>query len=641
MKNYYFFLCLIVCTFFSSCDEDEKETIPPVVTITSPSASGKLLKTVTIAASATDDSGIASVKILVDDTLLEEFAEGEVSHEWNTETASDGAHTITVIATDRVGNEGSATLAVEVFNDKKAPVVTIATPATQPFVKSTVKISGSVTDDSALESIKIYAGDALLTTITNSNSFSFDWDTKTIADGNHTIKVTAVDNRGNEASAISQVKVYNYFVTLNVVNPNVPSHVVLWYLISKYDGTLIQAKPYVAGESKIRFETPDNFNPDERYVFTSFQHIGKFEGYSIQSNLFAEAGFKPGEIKVTPNHSYSSSTTNDLIGYHTMKIADASPYQYHYVKGVNMYSTTQQGSTMSIDMGMYTSDNNSLNPTVALLRNADEAPRFKSFTGLQVGATTQTAFDDFTPMVGNRIAAAADATYTYDGVYGVTGSNYTETNLVWTYSSFLSPAKAHYLYHPSGGFSEYIFSAQEGAPSSNNFHMHIGAQAPSTFMRSNAAVSSYSKQNRTVNFQTTGVYDLAHLSGSHNEGIGEDFRVYYWSLQWPDGINQSITLPQLPAALAAYNFPDLNTIAFSNANFFDYVGFDGWEAVKNYINSNPGGNLFSVSKDYVSKSVKLPSTGGRMKEDSFSETHKLMLQTGKQMGLMPMYYKER
>lgn len=642
MKNYYYFLlCLIVCSFFSSCDEDEKETIPPVVTITSPNASGKLLKTVTIAASATDDSGIASVKILVDDTLLEEFAEGEVSHEWNTETASDGAHTITVVATDRVGNEGTATLEVEVFNDKKAPVVTITTPATQPFVKSTVNISGSVTDDSSLESIKIYAGDVLLTTVTNSNTFSFDWDTKTIADGNHTIKVTAVDNRGNEASATSQVKVYNYFVTLNVVNPKVPSHVAIWYLISKYDGTLIQAKPYVAGETKIRFETPDNFNPDEHYVFTSFHHIGKFEAYAIQDYFFAEAGFKPGEMNVTPSHTYGSSTTNDFMGYHIMKIADVPAYQYLFLKGVNMYSPTQQGAALSIDMGMYASDNNNLNPTVALLRNADEAPRFKGFTGLQVGETTQTDFDDFTPMVGNKIPAPADATYTYDGVYGVSGSNYNETNVVWSYSGFMSATKSHYLYNPSGAFSEYIYSAQEGAPTSNDYYMYIGAQAPSSFKRSTATVSSFTKQNRTLNLQTTGVYDLVILSGSLNEGVGEDFKVNYWSLQLPDGANHSITLPQLPAVLASYNFPDLNTIAFSNASFYDYNGFSSHEAVKNYISSNPGGSLFSVAKEYVSKSIQLPSPGGRLKEDAFIQTHKITLQTGKQMGLVPVYYKEK
>lgn len=641
MKNYYFFLCLIVCTFFSSCDEDEKETIPPVVTITSPSASGKLLKTVTIAASATDDSGIASVKILVDDTLLEEFAKGEVSHEWNTETASDGAHTITVIATDRVGNEGSATLAVEVLNDKKAPVVTIATPATQPFVKSTVKISGSVTDDSALESIKIYAGDALLTTITNSNSFSFDWDTKTIADGNHTIKVTAVDNRGNEASAISQVKVYNYFITLNVVNPKVPSHVELWYLISKYDGTLIQAKPYVAGETKIRFETPDNFNPDERYVFTSFQHIGKFEGYAIQNYLFAEAGYMPGEKNITPSHTYGTSVDDPFLGYHTITITNVPAYQHVFMKGVSFASYTQQANQLSIQMGMYTSSNNNLNPTIGLLRNTDEVPRFKSFTGLQKDGITQTSFDDFTPMVGNKIAAAAGAEYTYDGVYGVNGSNYNESNTVWTYSGYMGATKSHYLYHPSAGFPEYIFSAQEGGMGLNEFYMHVGASAPSTFMRTNAAVSSYNKQNRTLNLQTTGVYDLAIVSGNRNEGAGDNLTVHYWSVQLPDGTNHSITLPQLPATFASYNFPDLNTTPFNNISFFDYSGFNGFDTVKNYISSNPGGSLFSVAKDYMSKSVQLPNPGGRMKEDSFSETHKLMLQTGKQMGLIPMYYKER
>jgi hypothetical protein len=640
-KNYYVFLCLVVCSFFSSCDEDEKEAIPPVVTIQSPSASTKLNGTVIIAAAATDDSGISSIKVLVDETLLTESAETEVSFDWNTETVADGAHTIKVVATDAVGNEGTETLAVEVFNDKKAPQVTLTSPSTQAFVKSTFKIEGSVVDESALESIKIFIGDALLTTLTNTNSFSFDWDTKTVADGNHTLKITATDDQGNEASVTKEVKVLNYFITLNVVNAEVPSHVAIWYLISRYDGTLIQSRPYVPGENKIRFETPDNFNADERYVFSTFQNTGKFENYLVQTQYYAEAGFSPGESNVSPRYTYSNSSSSDILGYHNMHIANVPAYQHLYMKGVNAWTTSLQSNELVVQMGLYNYNNNNLSPLVSVLRGADEAPRFKNFTGLQIDGTTQTNFDDFVPMVGNKLAALPDATYTYDYVYGVTASNYNETNPVWQFSGFTQPNKAHYLYHPSGAFAEYIFAAQEGGIGENHFFLNVGTQAPSAFLRSDAGISSFTRQNRTLALTTSGTYDMLSLSGATNKIVDGETVVYFWSVQFPDGTNHTITLPQLPAALASYNFPDLASLSFTNASFTDYSGITGYQQVKNFPIANPGVSIYTVSKNLINKTISLPNTGGRMKNDHFEQTLKIMLENNKRMGLSPFYSREK
>jgi hypothetical protein len=636
-KNYYFLLCLIVCTVFSSCDDDEKEAVPPVVTITAPDASVKLKRTVTITASATDDSGISSVKIFVDETLLDDAVADEVSFDWDTETVSNGVHIIKVTATDDVGNEASESLSVEVFNDKTAPLVTVTSPSTQPFIKSTVKIEGSVVDDSALESIKIFIDNVLLTTLTNTAAIGYDWDTKTVADGNHTLKVTALDNQGNETSVTKDVKVYNYFITLNVVNPEVPSHVAIYYLISRYDGTLIQMKPYVAGETKIRFETPDNFNADDRYVFSTFTHTGKYQAFNTQTQFFVEGGYKPGETNISPRYTYGNSTDSQFIGYHTMTIDNVPSHQYLFMTGVNMWSSTNQNNALSIQIGFYNYNNNNLNPYVAVLRGVDEAPRFKKFTGLQVDGTTQVNFDDFTVMTGNKIAAAPDAAYTYDNVFGVSGQNYNEGNSVWSYNNFSQPNKDHYLYHPPTGFSEYIFSLQESVANENHFFLHVGSQAPSTMLKSNAMLSSYLKQQRTISLQTSGTYDMLSLSGSRSEVVNNEAIFYYWYVQLPDGTNHSITLPQLPATLANYNFPDLATIAFSNASFSDYSGISGFSELKNFPVANPGVSIYTVSKDYVSKSFAIPNPGGRIKYDDFDQTHRIMLENNKRMGLNPYY----
>jgi hypothetical protein len=638
-KKYYLFFCLIALSLFSSCDDDEKETNPPIVAIETPSASGVLKGTVTITASATDESEISSIRIFIDETLLHETTGSSISFDWNTATASDGDHVIEVVASDVVGNEGNATLIVKTFNDKKAPVLVLSSPSNAPYIKSSVTIAGSIEDDSELTAVKIFIDDAPLTTLTNAKTFSFDWDTKTVADGKHIIRVSATDDRGNEASVMKEVSVFNYFLTLNVVNPEVPGHVKVWYLISKYDGTLIQAKPYVAGASKIQFATPDNFNADDRYVLTTFNHIGKFESYLIQTSLYAEAGIAPGEMRITPSFTYSSFDGTNPVGSHDLKIANAQNYKHLYIRGVNGYSYNVQNDSLAIQLNYYNTNN--LNPYVALLRNADEAPRFKSFNGLQPGGKTKTDFEGFTPMVGNKLAANPNVEFTFNMVFGVTPPNYNESNTVWNYSSpFLGTNPVHYLYHPPAAYPEYIFIVNEDGQGEGNYFVNVGAQAPTAMLRSNATVNSFVKNGRSLTLSTGGTYDMVSISGSSQQDIAGDLTIFLWSVQFPDGTNHSITLPQLPTELSVYNFPDLSTVSFTNAGFTDYSGFNGYKEFRNFAITSPGVNLYTVSKNIVSKSIALPNSGGRMKNDLFKQTQKIMMDNNKIMGLSPFYFRK-
>jgi hypothetical protein len=633
-KYYYSFLCLLAFGLFSSCD-DEKEVIPPVVQIESPSVLAKLHGIVTITALATDDTGISIVRILIDETILHESAEGEVSHDWDTETVSDGTHTLSVVATDVDGNEGTETLTVEVFNDKKAPQITLTSPVTQPFVKSIIKIEGSVADESAIETINIFVGDVLLTSLTNTNAFSFDWDTKTVTDGNHTIRITAIDNQANETSVTREVKVFNYFITLNVVNPLVPSDVKFWYLISTYDGTLIQTKPYVPAETKIRFETPDNFNADERYVLSTFQYIDKFEDYPAQIRYLAEGGFPPGESTVSPRHIHPSSGSTTHRKTHTMTIQNVPTFAQVFLSGTTGSVATAVNKIARIEMDFYA---NTLNSYVSLSLSINEVPRFKYFSGLQDKGTTQSDFNDFTPMVGNTLAALPNATFTSGYVYGITASEYNQSNPLWGYVGMSK--LEHYLYNPPGTYLEYIYAARENAPNETNFFQHIGAQAPSAVLRSNGTVNSYTMKERTLTLQTSGVYDMVSVTGSLYKDFFGERTLYHWSVQFPDGNNHSITIPQLPSALAIYEFPDLGSIAFTSAYFIDYSGFNGYQKMRNFQLANPEVSLYTVSKDYVTKTIALPSTGGRLKNDLFDQTLKIMAENARQMGLSPYEFRE-
>ena len=92
------------------------DTTAPAVSITSPAA-GTVAGTITLAATATDASGVAGVQFKVDGVNLgAEDLSSPYSISWDTTTVANGTHTITVEARDAVGNVGTSSLVVTVSN---------------------------------------------------------------------------------------------------------------------------------------------------------------------------------------------------------------------------------------------------------------------------------------------------------------------------------------------------------------------------------------------------------------------------------------------------------------------------------------------------------------------------------------------
>ena len=90
----------------------QADTTPPTVSITSPTNGATVSGTVTISFTASDTNGISSQAIKIDGTTVSTSS----SFSWDTTTASNGVHTITVEATDPSGNTGTDSISVTVSN---------------------------------------------------------------------------------------------------------------------------------------------------------------------------------------------------------------------------------------------------------------------------------------------------------------------------------------------------------------------------------------------------------------------------------------------------------------------------------------------------------------------------------------------
>lgn len=99
------------------------DTTPPTVSITSPADHAPVTGSITIAATASDDVGVAGVQFKVDGAPLgaEKVAPTPYSTSWNSTTVVSGPHTITAVARDAAGNSSQTTVTVDVSNAAQAP----------------------------------------------------------------------------------------------------------------------------------------------------------------------------------------------------------------------------------------------------------------------------------------------------------------------------------------------------------------------------------------------------------------------------------------------------------------------------------------------------------------------------------------
>ena len=174
------------------------DIILPSVSITLPSDGATVSGTVTVQASASDNTGILEVNLNIDGTLFSTITTLPYNFSWDTRTFSKGNHTLQAIATDLGLNTETSTLVTVNVLDITPPTITITRPKDGSRVSgSKVTINASASDNTAVSNVKFYANGNLIATDTIS-PYSTTW-TK-VPVGTSTIKAEATDTSGNTAS---------------------------------------------------------------------------------------------------------------------------------------------------------------------------------------------------------------------------------------------------------------------------------------------------------------------------------------------------------------------------------------------------------------------------------------------------------
>ncbi|MGH7484721.1 MAG: Ig-like domain-containing protein, partial [bacterium] len=178
---------------------------PPTVSITNPTAGTSVSGTVTLAADASDNTGISKVQFQMDGTNLGSAAtQAPYAVSWDTTTASAGTHTLTAIATDSSGNTAQSSVGITVANDSASsggntstPTASISSPSDGSVVDGSVTVSANIAGDSSIASVQFRLDDTNLGTPVTQMPYSVTWNTSTLSPGKHVLTVVATDSTGN------------------------------------------------------------------------------------------------------------------------------------------------------------------------------------------------------------------------------------------------------------------------------------------------------------------------------------------------------------------------------------------------------------------------------------------------------------
>jgi hypothetical protein len=186
------------------------DTAPPAVAVTAPTQGAIVNGVITVAASATDDAGVAGVQLRVDGAPIgPERTAAPYQVSWDTSAVADGSHTIAATARDMAGHS-TTSAGITVTVDHTAPSVSISAPVNGATVGGTVTVSANASDSTAVAGVQFQLNGASLGSEDTAAPYSASWATTAVPDGSYTLTAVARDTAGNSRiSAAVTVAVSN------------------------------------------------------------------------------------------------------------------------------------------------------------------------------------------------------------------------------------------------------------------------------------------------------------------------------------------------------------------------------------------------------------------------------------------------
>jgi len=153
------------------------------------------------------------VQFKVDGSSLGTVSAAPYSVQLNTATLTNGSHTLTALAVDTLGNNGSASITVTVNNIVQPPTASFSSPANGGTVSGVTPVTATAaaSGTATIASVQFKVDGSSLGTV-SAAPYSVQLNTAALTNGSHTLTALALDSLGNNGSASITVTVNNTVV---------------------------------------------------------------------------------------------------------------------------------------------------------------------------------------------------------------------------------------------------------------------------------------------------------------------------------------------------------------------------------------------------------------------------------------------
>ncbi len=195
--------------FFIKGNCSNEDTEKPVVQILAPSNNATVENQINITANITDNIAINCAKVYINKAEICSLSTSPYECLLNTKDYTNGSYTIKVVASDKVGNEETKAIQVNIDNDVAAPEISLTNLTPNKKLNGVVTFTSNVTDNVAVTKV-IYTFNESVACEVLTIPFSCDFDTTLVSNGAYSVQAEAYDKAGNKGeSVIINVQVEN------------------------------------------------------------------------------------------------------------------------------------------------------------------------------------------------------------------------------------------------------------------------------------------------------------------------------------------------------------------------------------------------------------------------------------------------
>jgi hypothetical protein len=485
--------------------------------------------------------------------------------------------------------------------DTSAPEITVISPLAGTKVNGTIAITAKVEDRSKNTTVQVYFDDVLVgEEVTTQITTSFN--TKSVLEGPHAVKITATDDVGNSSTQTIDIEVRNTLFKLEVPSNLVDENVTVYFILSKKDGSLI-AYERAQNNTTISVPTPGNFNADSSFMVTRFTQFAMeptdvTSGYLFKS-VDIHTGIEAGEFKLPELGSARSS-----VGTHHLDVSDIPSQNIGRIAGAGLgsiYGNFGSDGFISKDLDMYEATSDLFFTMTAL---PDGEPVYKYINTIEPNGSTAFSFTDL-PVMSKGTLALGESSESVNVI--ITGMLAASKPGAEVYRIDGGSGQEFPLYIPGSSYPEYRFDISINLPNAIVYRNNLYSSAMPTSLQYLDAGASATFSNNTLNISPTGSFDVGSIMGGSSSFENNMFTGDFYTVYFEKGTS-SVIMPQLPQEVLDYNVVSVNNIDFSYVSLFDFTSIENSNDYQHkFVFSDDG--IFPMEHQHISKQFALSSSG--------------------------------